>query len=104
MPAPLQSRLAVTMQRELDSQNLQLSPYCLQQIEILVGRGVERMRNSNATDNPGYVMNAERNLKSLVKYFADYSRNKGSYPRLTRSDFDHALRSSPTYWPYCSSG
>jgi len=92
------------MQRELDSQGLQFSPYCTQQIEQLVSRGLERMRNNKATEHPSHLMNAERNLKALIKYFSNYSKEVGSFPQLSVSDFDTALRTSPAYWPYCSSG
>lgn len=100
----LQSRLLIVLQRELDSQGLQLSPYCTQQIEQLLSRGLERMRNNKAAEHPSHQMNAERNLKALVKYFSDYSKEMGTYPRLSGSDFDTALHTSPAYWPYCSSG
>ena len=92
------------MQRELDSNGLQLSPYCVRQIEQLVIRGVQRMRNNKADEHPGQVLNAERNLRSLIKYFQDYSREAGTFPQLTNSGFEAALRVCPTFWPYCSSG
>ena len=92
------------MQRELDSQNLQLSAYCTQQIEQLVNQGVQRMRNNNAADHPGRILNAERNLKSMVRYFSNYSKEVGTFPRMNHSDFDDAFRSLPTLWPYCTSG
>ena len=104
MTAMLQSRLMIIMQRELDSQNLLPDPYCTQQIERLVTQGVERMRNNNAADHPGRVMNAEQNLKSLVKYICDYSKNMGTFPQLSQSHFDAAMRSCPTLWPYCTAG
>jgi hypothetical protein len=100
----LTSRLLVIMQRELDSQNLQFSPYCIQQIEQLVTRGVERMRNNKAADDPGHILNAERNLRALIKYFQGYSEEAGTYPRLENADFDAALRTCPTYWLYSISG
>ena len=81
-----------------------LSPYCVQQIEVLVTQGVERMRNNNLADNPGRLMNAEQNLKSLVKYLRNYANEVGSYPHLSNADFDAALRNCPTFWPYCASG
>ena len=104
MWAMLQSRLAGIMQRELETQSLQLSDYCTQQIQQLIGNGVNRMRTSKVLDHAGHVMQAERNLRSLVKYFSDYSRTAGSYPHLSTSQFDAALSSCPTLWPYCSSG
>jgi hypothetical protein len=99
----LQPRLISIMQRELKSRNLELSPYCVQQIEQLIGQGVQRMRVNNAIDHAGHVMQAERNLRALIKYFSDYSRNRGTFPNLSQADFDAALLSCPTIWPYCSS-
>jgi hypothetical protein len=92
------------MQRELDSQNLQLSVYCTQQMEQLVSNGLQRMRANKAIDNAGHVMHAERNMRALVKYLCDYSRKAGTFPSLSNSSFDAAMSSCPTFWPYCSSG
>jgi hypothetical protein len=103
MSAMLQARLMVIMQRELDTSRLQLSPYCKKQIEQLVTRAVTRMHNNKVADNPGRLMNAERNLRALVKYLHDHSQATGSFPRLTDTDFDTAMRVCPTFWPYCSS-
>jgi len=99
----LQTRLLNIMMRELQTRGLQLSPYCTQQIEQLVGHGVQRMRTGNVIDHAGHVMHAERNLRSLVKYFYDYSREVGTFPNLNNSDFDPALLACPSYWPYCIS-
>lgn len=104
MTAMLQSRLLSIVQRELDSQNLLLSPYGSQQIEVLITQGVERMRNNKVDEHPGRLMNAEQNLKSLVKYLRKYATDVGSYPQLSNADFDDAMRNCPTYWPYCASG
>ena len=104
MSGMLQTRLNTVMQRELQAQNLQLSPYCTQQIEQMVNYGMQRLRFNNANENAAHVLQAERNLKFLVRYFSDYSRNVGSFPKLSNSDFDDALNSCPTFWPYCSSG
>ena len=92
------------MQRELDTQGLQLSPYCIQQLELLVTRGIERMRNNKVLDHAGHILNAERNLKSLVKYIGGYSREEGTFPKLTNTGFDAAILASPTFWPYSISG
>ncbi|NNJ65965.1 MAG: hypothetical protein HKP16_10375 [Xanthomonadales bacterium] len=62
------------------------------------------MRNNKAADHPGHILNAERNLKALIKYFRGYAEEAGTFPRLANSDFDSALRTSPTYWPYSTSG
>jgi len=104
MSAMLQSRLIGIMQRELESQNLQFSVYCTQQIEQLLAQGVKRMRVSKADNHAGHVMHAEQNLRSLFKYFGDHSRAAGTFPKLTNSRFDAALNACPTFWPYCSSG
>jgi len=100
----LQSRLASILQRELQHQKLQLSTYCTQQIEQLLGQGIQRMSLQKSADNPAHVMRAERNLKHFIKYLSDYSRELGSYPTLSNSDFDTALNSSPTFWPYRAGG
>lgn len=104
MGAMLQSRLIGIMQRELESQNLQLSIYCTQQIEQMVSYGVQRMRTSKVIDHSGHIMQAERNLRALVKYLGDCSQKAGTYPSLTSSSFDAAMSSCPNFWPYCSSG
>jgi len=91
------------MQRELRAQELQLSPYCTQQIEQLISQGVQRMVVQKSNDHPGHVMSAERNLKFLVKYLADCSQKLGTFPRLSNIDFDTALNNAPTYWPYRTS-
>ena len=103
MSAMLQSRLLGILRRELDSQNFQLSLYGRQQIEQLVGHGITRMRINNVDDHAGYVIRAERNLRSLIKYFCDYSRDVGSFPTLSNSAFITALNACPSFWPYRSS-
>ena len=92
------------MRRELDFQQLQLSSYCTQQIESLIGQGLSRMQLANALNNAGFVMRAERNLKGLVRYLGKHARKVGSYPTLSDKDFDEALRKSPAFWPFCMSG
>ena len=99
----IQRKLSSILQRELDSQMLQVSPYGLQQIEGLMSRAIQRMRNSKVDENPGRVLNAEQSLKMLVRYLADHARQQGTFPMLSDSNFDHALRESPTFWPYTSS-
>ena len=91
------------MRRELQSQNLELTPDCTNQIEQLVRVGVQRMQINNAQNHAGHVIQAERNLKSLVRHFCDYARDVGSFPRLSNSDFQRALTTCPTIWPYRSS-
>lgn len=92
------------MKRELESKNLQLSQYCQQQIEQMVSHGVQRMRVNNATDNAGYTLRAERNLRALIRYFCEYARDMETFPKLSNSHFDAALLACPTYWPYSTSG
>lgn len=100
----LQSRLIGIMQRELESQNLQLPIYCTQQIEKMVSYAVQRMRTHKVIDHAGHIMQAERNLKSLVTYLCDCSQRAGTWPSLSNSDFDAAMSNCPNFWPYCSSG
>jgi hypothetical protein len=100
----LQARLQSILRREVESQNLQLTSYGVQKLESLIGQGMERMRINHAVDHPSYVMRAERNLAALIKYFCDYSRDVGTFPSLSNSDFDDALTASPTFWPFRSSG
>jgi hypothetical protein len=89
--------------RELEFQRLQLSPYGLQQLDGLISRGAQRMRNSKVDENPGRTLNAEQSLKSLVRYLGDSARHEGTHPHLSGADFDRALRESPTFWPFTSS-
>lgn len=103
MGGMLQTRLASIMQRELQAQNLQLSPYCTQQIERMMGLGLQRLKINKANEHAGHVLQAEQNLKSLIRYFSNYSREVGSYPTLSNADFDAAVIASPTFWPFCSS-
>ena len=80
----------------------QPSSYCEGQFKKMVGNGVTRMRINNAIEQPGYVLRAEKNLKTLVKYFSDYARKVGSFPTLSNSAFDNALKDCPSLWPYRS--
>ena len=91
------------MQRELRAQNLQLSPYCTQQLESLVSQGVQRMIIQKSADHPGHVMQAERNLKFLIRYFSECAERLGTFPALNNTDFDTALNACPTFWPYRTS-
>jgi hypothetical protein len=97
-------RLKGIMRRELETSQLELSPYCMRQIEQLVGRGIKRMKMNNTLERPGYFMEAERNLVTLIRYFDEYSRNLGTFPQLGDSEFDAALRNCPALWPYSTSG
>jgi hypothetical protein len=103
MSAMLKARLLGIMQREVKSQNLQLSMYGMQRLELLVGQGIQRMRLNSAADHAGYAIQAERNLKQLIRHFGDYSRNLGTHPQLSDADFDAALVACPNVWPYRSS-
>lgn len=103
MPIMLQTRLLNVMQLELKSQNLELSLYCMQQVEKLVGQGIQRMRMNSALGHARYAMQAERNLKLLIKHLTDHSRSLGTFPKLNDPDFDAALIVCPTLWPYRSS-
>ena len=99
----LQTKLLQIMKRVLESSGLELSAGGQQQVEQVVLNGVDRMRRTNALDHPGLVINAEVNLKSLVRYLAGYAREVGSFPQLSAQDFDSAMRACPTFWPYSSS-
>ncbi len=91
------------MQREVETCGVRLPPYALQQVETLVNQGLERMRRTKAVDHPGLVINAERNLRRLVRYLAEYAREAGSFPELEPRQFDAAMRSCPAFWPYSTS-
>jgi hypothetical protein len=99
----LQTKLLKIMKRELQSQNLQLSSDCIAQIEKMVRYGIQRMRANHSMDNAGHVIQAERNMRFLVRYFCDYSRDMGTHPKLSNSDFNQALNACPTLWPFNSS-
>ena len=100
----LKPRLLNIIHRELRAQNLQLSPSCTQQIEKLVNNGAERMRLNNADGHAGHTLQAEQNLKALIRYLGDYARDSGSFPKLTDASFDAAMSRCPTLWPFLSSG
>ena len=100
----LRSRLQAIARREVEAHNLQLSPYAMNQIEQLIGQGLQRMRINHADEHAGYVMRAERNLAALITYLRDYAKEAGSFPRLNNTDLDNALTTSPAFWPFRSSG
>jgi hypothetical protein len=102
--AMLKPRLLNLIHRELRAQNLQVSPSCTQQIEQLVNNGVQRMRLDKADQHAGHVMQAELNLKALIRYLGEYARDEGSFPKLNDASFDAALSRCPTFWPFLSSG
>ena len=97
-------KLKGIMQRELETSQLELTAYCLKQVEILIGRGVKRMKMNNTIDHAGYVLEAERNLATLIRYFDEYSKKLETFPKLGDTDFDAALRNCPTLWPFSTSG
>lgn len=92
------------MRQELEFLRLQFSPYCVQQIEQMIGNGIKRMKVNNTIDHAGYALQAERNLKALIKYFADYAKNQGTFPNLNEKDFDTAMHTCPILWPFSGSG
>ena len=104
MSAMLQPRLLNIIHRELRVQQLEVSPSCAQQIEQLVNNGVQRMRLNKADEHAGHIMQAEQNLRALIKYLGDYARDTGTFPKLSDTDFDTALNRCPTLWPFWSSG
>lgn len=91
------------MQREMDMLGLSLPSSCRSQIEKMVNRGIVRLRMNNLLDNPGMVLQAESNLKGLVRYFCDFSREVNTYPTLNDADFQKGLTACPTFFPYWSS-
>lgn len=100
----LKPRLLNIIHRELRAQNLELSPSCTQQIEQLVNNGVQRMRLNKADEHAGHIMQAEQNLRALIRYFCEYAREAGTFPKLNDANFDTALSRCPTLWPFLTSG
>ena len=100
----LQNRLFSIMRREIIFRKLQLSPYCQKQIENLIRQGIVRMELMKADKNPGHTMKAEQNLRGLITYLVDCSKKAGTFPALSESEYDAAMRNPPALWPYCSSG
>lgn len=92
------------MRQEMESQKLQLSSYCVKQVESLIHQGIVRMQTMNVDKNPGHTINAEQNLKSLIAYLSNYSKRAGTFPALSESDYDSAMRNPPPAWPFCSAG
>lgn len=90
------------MAREFAMHEFRPSGYCEGQFMKMVGQGITRMRINKAIDQPGHVIRAEKNMKVMVKYFSDYSRRVGTYPSLTNTAFDDALKDCPALWPYRS--
>jgi hypothetical protein len=99
-----QNRLRAIMKRELEFSQLQLNSYCMNQLENLMRHGINRMTTAKVLDNAGYSLQAERNLRSLIEYFSSYSKSEGTFPQLSDSQFDIALRNCPTLWPFSASG
>lgn len=100
----LQVRLFSIMRQEIQFRKLQLAPYCKKNIESMVRHGIARMKMMDADKHPGHIMKAEQNLKALVVYLGEYARKAGTFPSLSESDYDNAMRNCPALWPYCSSG
>ena len=102
MSTVLKARLLSIMRRELTSQEFKPTLYCERQIESLVSHGVTRMRINNVVDRSSHIIRAEQNLKSLISYFAKYSREVGTFPTISNSAFNNALNDCPTLWPFHS--
>ena len=100
MSVALKSRLLSIMKREMSSHDFRPTSYCEYQLEKIVGQGVERMRINNAVDQIGKVMQAEQNLRRLIDYFCNYSKDVGTYPTLDDDAFNSALITCPLLWPY----
>ena len=99
----LKPRLLHLMHRELRVQGLELSPSCTQQIEKLVNNGAQRMR-LNKAEHARHDIQAEQNLKTLIRYLGDYARDAGTYPKLNDEGFRAAVSRCPALWPFLSSG
>lgn len=97
-------RLLGLLRRELESSQLHMTPYCTKRLEGLVRNGINRMKTTKTLEHPGYALQAERNLQGLIKYIEDYSHKVGTYPNLSDSQFDAALRNAPSLWPYSAAG
>ncbi len=100
MSVALRARLIGIMKRQMSSNDFHPTSYCEYQFEKLVGQGVERMRINNAVDQVSKVIQAESNLRHLIDYFCNYSKDVGTYPVLNDDAFDSALISCPPLWPY----
>lgn len=103
MSAHIQPRLLSILQREMDTLGLQLSSSCRGQLEGMVTRGVTRMRVNKLLDNPGQILQAERNLKEMVQYFCGHARQVSTYPTLSDDEFRRAKTACPTFFPFWSS-
>ena len=97
-----QARFLSIMQREHDMQGLQLPSSCRSRIEQMVSRGVTRMRTNRILDNPGQVLQAEQNLKELIRYLCAFARDAGVFPEMTDADFDKAMLTCPPLFPWHS--
>ena len=102
MSAALKTRLMGIMAREMASLRFQPSSYCDGQLRKLVHQGITRMRINKAIDQPGHVIRSEQNLKAMVRYFVEYSHKVGTFPTLSNTGFDDALKDCPGFWPYRS--
>lgn len=99
----IRTRLTSILNQELQSQGLQLTPYCQQQFEQLLSNGVQRLSLVRPAPKPAHTMQAERNLKGLVKFFCDFAQDRGTFPRLENADFNAALSQCPPHWPFHAS-
>ncbi|MDX1459652.1 MAG: hypothetical protein R3348_01180 [Xanthomonadales bacterium] len=102
MSGNIQPRMVALLTSQLDMLGFQPSQSCKSQLEQMVFRGITRMKIGGAIDQPGRVLQAEKSLRDMVKYFSDYARDAGTYPTINESDFRAALLASPPFWPYHS--
>ena len=100
----LHARLLSIMRQEVTFRRLNLSSYGKKRIEGMILQGMQRMKTMGADNHPSHTMKAEKNLKGLIVYLADYSKKTGTFPHLSETDFDAAMRESPAFWPFCSAG
>ena len=100
MSAVVKARMLGVLRRELAAQEFKASRYCEGQLKTLVNQGVSRMRLNNAIEDASLILRAEASLKSLVRYFCQYSKDVGTFPTLSNTHFNVALNECPTFWPF----
>lgn len=102
MSAVVKARMLRVLRHELSAQDFQASRYCEGQLKMLVGQGVSRLRLNNAIEDASLILRAESSLRSLVRYFSQYSKDVGTFPSLSNTQFNTALNECPTFWPFRS--
>jgi hypothetical protein len=75
MSAVVKARMLGVLRRELAAQEFKASSYCEGQLQRLVSQGIARMRLNNAIEDSSLILRAEQSLRSLVRYFCQYSKD-----------------------------